>query len=59
MAIGAVPFLLPLGHGTPQAAYAIAFLLVALLPMAANPGITRMQRDTGSAARTVTVTAEA
>jgi EmrB/QacA subfamily drug resistance transporter len=48
-----------LGDGTPQAAYTIAFLLVALLPVAAIPGITRMQRDAGSAARTVTVTAEA
>jgi EmrB/QacA subfamily drug resistance transporter len=48
-----------LADGTPQAAYTIAFLLVALLPMAAIPGITRMQRDAGSAARTVTVTAEA
>jgi hypothetical protein len=48
-----------LGDGTPQAAYTIAFLLVALLPMAAIPGITRMQRDAGSAARSVTVTAEA
>jgi EmrB/QacA subfamily drug resistance transporter len=48
-----------LGDGTPQAAYTIAFLLVALLPLAAIPGITRLQRDAGSAARTVTVTAEA
>jgi EmrB/QacA subfamily drug resistance transporter len=46
-----------LGDGTPQAAYTIAFLLVALLPMAAIPGITRMQRDAGSAARTVTAEA--
>jgi len=48
-----------LGDGTAQAGYTIAFLLVALLPMAAIPGITRMQRDAGSAARTATVTAEA
>jgi EmrB/QacA subfamily drug resistance transporter len=47
------------GDGTPQAAYTIAFLLVALLPLAAIPGITRMHRDAGSAARTVTTTAEA
>jgi EmrB/QacA subfamily drug resistance transporter len=46
-----------LGDGTPQAAYTIAFLLVALLPMAAIPGIARMQRDAGSAARTVTAEA--
>ncbi len=48
-----------LADGTPQATYTIAFLLVALLPVAAIPGITRMQRDAGSAARTVTVTAKA
>lgn len=46
-----------LGDGTPHAAYTIAFLLVALLPMGAIPGIARMQRDAGSAARTVTAEA--
>jgi EmrB/QacA subfamily drug resistance transporter len=54
-----LPLSRALGDGTPQAAYTIAFLLVALLPMAAIPGITRMQRDAGSAARAVTVTADA
>jgi len=38
-----------LGDWTPQAAYTIAFLLVALLPTAAIPGIIRMQRDAGRA----------
>ncbi|MGH3249597.1 MAG: MFS transporter [Trebonia sp.] len=44
-----------LGHAGPQLAYSIAFLLVALLPLAAIPGITRLHKDAGSAARTVRV----
>jgi MFS family permease len=48
-----------LGHGGPQSAYTVAFLLVALLPLAAIPGIARLHRDAGSAARTVSVQAEA
>jgi EmrB/QacA subfamily drug resistance transporter len=43
------------GHSGPQLAYSIAFLLVALLPLAAIPGITRLHKDAGSAARTVRV----
>jgi EmrB/QacA subfamily drug resistance transporter len=41
-----------LGAGTLRADYTIAFALVALLPLAAIPGIARMRRDAGSAART-------
>jgi EmrB/QacA subfamily drug resistance transporter len=48
-----------LGTGTLQSAYTIAFLLVAVLPLAAMPGIARMHRDAGSAARTVSVPSEA
>jgi hypothetical protein len=48
-----------LGHGSPQSAYTIAFLLVALLPLAAIPGIARLHPDAGSAARTVSVPSEA
>jgi MFS family permease len=48
-----------LGHGGTQPAYTVAFLLVALLPLAAIPGITRLHKDAGSAARTVRVQAEA
>ena len=47
------------GAGTLQAAYTIAFLLIALLPLAAIPGIARMHRDAGSAARTVKVPSRA
>jgi EmrB/QacA subfamily drug resistance transporter len=48
-----------LGAGTLRADYTIAFLLVALLPLAAIPGIARMRRDAGSAARTARAPAEA
>jgi EmrB/QacA subfamily drug resistance transporter len=48
-----------LGAGTLQADYTIAFLVVALLPLAAIPGIARMRRDAGSAARTARAPAEA
>ena len=54
-----VPLSRALADGTPQAAYTIAFLLVALLPLAAIFGIARMRHDADSAARTVTVAAEA
>jgi len=40
-----------LGAGTLHADYTIAFALVALFPLAAIPGIARMHRDAGSAAR--------
>jgi Na+/melibiose symporter-like transporter len=48
-----------LGHGGPQPAYTVAFLLVALLPLAAIPGIARLHPDAGSAARTVSAPSEA
>lgn len=48
-----------LGHGTLQAEYTVGFLLVALLPLAAIPGIARMPREAGSAARAVRVPGEA
>jgi EmrB/QacA subfamily drug resistance transporter len=47
-----------LGTGTLKADYTIAFLLVALLPLAAIPGIARMHREAGSAARTLRVPSE-
>jgi EmrB/QacA subfamily drug resistance transporter len=48
-----------LGADGLQADYTIAFLLIALLPLAAIPGIAWMNRDAGSAARTVRVPSEA
>jgi EmrB/QacA subfamily drug resistance transporter len=48
-----------LGGGTLHAEYTIAFALVALLPLAAIPGIARMHRDAGSAARTARAPAQA
>jgi hypothetical protein len=48
-----------LGAGNLRSAYTIAFLLISLLPLAAIPGIARMHRDAGSAARKVTVPSEA
>jgi EmrB/QacA subfamily drug resistance transporter len=48
-----------LGAGTLHADYTIAFALVALLPLAAIPGIARMHRDAGSAARTARAPAQA
>jgi EmrB/QacA subfamily drug resistance transporter len=48
-----------LGAGTLHADYTIAFALVALLPLAAIPGIARMRRDAGSAARTARAPAQA
>jgi hypothetical protein len=48
-----------LGHGGPQGAYTVAFLLVALLPLAALAGVARLHPDAGSAARTVRVPDEA
>jgi MFS family permease len=47
------------GHGGTQSAYTVAFLLVALLPLAALAGITRLHPDAGNAARTVRVPDEA
>lgn len=47
------------GAGPLQSAYTIAFLLISLLPLAAIPGIARMHRDAGSAARTVKVASRA
>jgi MFS family permease len=48
-----------LGQSGTQSAYTVAFLLVALLPLAALAGITRLHPDAGSAARTVRVPSEA
>jgi len=48
-----------LGAATLHADYTIAFALVALLPLAAIPGIARMHRDAGSAARTARAPAQA
>jgi hypothetical protein len=48
-----------LGDSTPQTDYTIAFLLIALLPLAAIPGIARMHREAGSAARTARLPSEA
>ncbi|HEY1702319.1 MAG TPA: MFS transporter [Trebonia sp.] len=46
------------GHGGAQGAYTVAFLLVALLPLGALAGVTRLHPDAGSAARTVRVADE-
>jgi EmrB/QacA subfamily drug resistance transporter len=40
-----------LGPGTRPTSYSIAFLLLALLPLAAILGVTRLHRDAGNAAR--------
>ena len=48
-----------LGRSGTQSSYTVAFLLVALLPLAALGGITRLHPDAGSAARTVRVPDEA
>jgi EmrB/QacA subfamily drug resistance transporter len=47
----------PIGHlvpgaATARAAYTVAFALIAVLPLAATPGIARLHREAGSAART-------
>jgi EmrB/QacA subfamily drug resistance transporter len=43
------------GPATTKTAYTVAFLLVALLPLGAALGVTRLHRDAGSAARTAPV----
>jgi MFS family permease len=43
--------LLP-GGATTKTAYTVAFVLIALLPLGAAAGVTRLHRDAGSAART-------
>jgi hypothetical protein len=48
-----------LGDSTLETDYAFASLLLGLLPLAAIPGIARMRRDAGSAARAVRVPSEA
>jgi EmrB/QacA subfamily drug resistance transporter len=48
-----------LGSGSLQTDYTIAFLLIALLPLAALPGIIRMHREAGSAAHTARVPSKA
>jgi hypothetical protein len=48
---GPIGHLLP-GATTARAAYTVAFALIAVLPLAATPGIARLHREAGSAART-------
>ena len=48
---GPIGRLLP-GATTARTAYTVAFALIAVLPLAATPGIARLHRDAGSAART-------